>query len=308
MKHRIRYVVLILLVGLGLGFTLLQGPAISERTVAQDVSTPATVASQRLVSLAPSITESLFALGLGDRVVGVTNFCDYPPEALDVPKIGGYYDLNLEAVLGLGPDLVVCLPEHAAQLEHLDDLGLSHLTVDHRHVETILESLLTLGQTCGVEDRAEEMVQGLRQRIQAVQAGAAGQKPPRVLVCVGRNMGSATIDEVYVAGPNGFYDEMISLAGGVNAYQGDQPYPMMTAEGLLRTQPDLIFDMVADLEEQGLTEEDVLQQWQSLSDLKAVQQGRVVLFTEDFVVIPGPRFVQILEKMARALAPAGVTR
>jgi len=266
---------------------------------------PPTQVPRRIVSLAPSITESLFALGLGERVVGVTDFCDYPPEALTKSKVGGYYDLNYEAILALRPDLVVCLPEHHEHLEDLDRLDLSHLTVDHRRVSMILGSLTALGETCNVLDRSQILIQEIRRRMATVQNRVIDGQRPRILVCVGRNMGSATIDDVYIAGRGGFYDEMITLAGGVNAYQDNLAFPMVTGEGLLRLQPEIIIDMVADLSEKGLTEAAVLEQWHSLADLQAVQDKRVFLFTEDFVVIPGPRFIQILEKMAAVIHPEG---
>jgi iron complex transport system substrate-binding protein len=248
----------------------------------------------------------LFALGLGNQVVGVTNYCDYPPEALTKNKIGGYYDLNLEAVVALRPDLVVCLPEHAGSLVDFERLDLWHLTLDHRKVETILESLMTLGNTCGVTERAKSIVQGIRQRITSVQKRVIDGKRPRVLVSVGRNMGSATINDIYVAGRTGFYDEMITLAGGINAYQGSLAFPVVTGEGLLRLEPEIIIDMVTDLPKSGLNESEVLQQWDSFPDLPAVKQRRVFLFTDDFVVVPGPRFIQILEKMAAVIHPEGI--
>ena len=271
----------------------------------ETVRSDTAVGPQRIVSLSPSITESLFALGVGDRIVGVTNFCDYPPAAQTKTKVGGYYDLNYEAIMAQSPDLVVCLPEHAGQLPRLKQLGLTHMTVDHRHIETILDSLVLLGRRCGVLDKADTLVEGLRTRMQVVQNRMIDRASPRVLVCVGRNMGSSTLDEVYVAGAESIFNEMIQLAGGVNAYQGDQPYPLITAEGLLRLQPDVILDMVADLEQQGLTKDAVLKQWQSLPDLKAVEQKRVMIFTEDFVVIPGPRFILILEMISQAIHPKG---
>jgi iron complex transport system substrate-binding protein len=297
--------VAVLVIGLGI---VLQG---FRGTRSQSDSNPVTSSVpektyRRIVSLAPSITECLFALGLGERVVGVTNFCDYPPEALAKSKVGGYYDLNYETIVALQPDLVVCLPEHHEHLADLDRLGLTHLTVDHRRVETILESLARLGRTCGVPERAGTLVEDLRRRIEAVQHRVTDGECPRVLVCVGRNMGSATIDDVYIAGHGGFYDEMVTLAGGINAYEGDLAFPVVTGEGLLRLQPDIIIDMVADLPEGKLSKADALRQWDSLGDLSAVRKGRVFLFAEDFVVIPGPRFIQILEKVAAAIHPEGV--
>ena len=256
---------------------------------------------QRIISLSPSITESLFALGLGDRVVGVTNFCDYPPEALTKSKIGGYSDLNLEAIVALNPDIVVCLPEHESKIVDLERLDISHLTVDHRKVEMIMESLITLGQTFGASEQAKSLVEEIRKRIETVEKRAVDGKHPRVLICVGRNMGSKTIDSVFAAGSGVFYDEMITMAGGINAYQGNLIYPDLTGEGLLRLEPDIIIDMVADLTDSGVTEADVLKQWDTFPDLPAVKHGHVFLFTDDFVVVPGPRFINILEKIAAVI-------
>ncbi len=302
-------IVLVTVTALGLGMVLRNGepshaPRLGDPSQATDV-TLEEKACRRIVSMAPSITESLFALGLGERIVGVTDFCDHPSEALTKSKVGGYYNLNYEAVLALRPDLVVCLPEHHEHLESLDQLDLKHMTVDHRRVTTILESLIALGQACNASDQAQILVQEIRRRMAGVQNRVIDERRPRVLVCVGRNMGSATIDEVYVAGRGGFYDEMITLAGGTNAYQDNLAFPLITGEGLLRLEPEIIIDMVADLPEKGLSEAAVLKQWDSLGDLQAVRDKRVFLFTEDFVVIPGPRFIQILEKMAAVIHPEG---
>lgn len=312
MRNRRRFLltVSVALAAIALGTILIESGGVRTRT-GDGRSVPAMSPVQektyrRIVSLAPSITESLFALGLGDRVVGVTSFCDYPPEALAKSKVGGYYDLNYEAIVALEPDLVVCLPEHEGRLADLDRLNLPHLTVDHRRMETILESLTTLGHVCGVEDRAEELVKDIRGRMTAVRNRGIDQSRPRVLLCVGRNMGSAAIDDVYIAGRGGFYDEMIVQAGGINAYQDTLAFPMVTGEGLLRLQPDVVIDMVPDLQEKGLSEADVLKQWSVLADLPAVRQGQVFLFTDDFVVVPGPRFIQIMEKMAAAIHQEGV--
>ena len=275
-------------------------PGPSERPPARSQS------YQRIVSLAPSITECLFSLGLGDRVVGVTNFCDYPPEALTKTRVGGYYDLNYEPIVALTPDLVLCIPEHERHLADLDRLDLNHVTLDHRRVETILQSLISLGDLCDANDRASVLVSQLRDRIQAVRNRAINQTCPRVLVCVGRNMGTPTIEEVYVAGRPSFYDELITLAGGINAYQGDLPYPMVSGEGLMHLDPEIIIDMVPDLEQQGINVSDVLNQWQTFADLCAVKNRRLFLFTEDYVVIPGPRFIRILEHLSEVIHPEGI--
>ncbi|NQV33213.1 MAG: ABC transporter substrate-binding protein [Phycisphaeraceae bacterium] len=297
-----RWIVLVCVmgVGLGLGFCVWQSnrPKSASAVVRQSDF-------QRIVSLSPSITECLFALGLGHRVVGVTNYCDYPAEALTKAKVGGYYDLSYEAVVALDPDLVIGLPSHEDKLADLEALGLSLLILDLQRVDTILASIETLGRVSGVPEPADRLVVGIRQRMAAVKARAINAQRPRVMITASRQLDSDRIDEIYIAGKGGFYDEMIVLAGGINAYQGDLPYPKLSGEGILRLRPDMVLDMVPDLAIKGISEASVLQQWASVPGLAAHEQGRVKLFTEDFVVIPGPRFIDTLEKMAEAIHPEG---
>ncbi len=258
---------------------------------------------ERIVSLAPSITEILFALGLGDRVVGVTRYCDYPPEALSTEKVGGYYDPNYEAMVSLRPDLVILLPEHAEPREQLARLGLRTLVVDHTSIPGILASITTIGETGGAELRAAEIVGDIEARMERVRRNVEALPPSPVLICVGRTMGTGSLDEVYVAGNDGFYSEMLAAAGGVNAYVGDTGFPIVSTEGILRMNPEVIIDMVPDLEAEGWSKEAIRKEWDTVSGVGAVKNGRVHVFADDFVVIPGPRFVEIVEKMARVIHP-----
>jgi iron complex transport system substrate-binding protein len=260
-------------------------------------------APERIVSLAPSITEILFALGLGDRVVGVTRYCDYPPEALSREQVGGYYDPNYEAIVGLRPDLVVLLPEHAEAREHLARLGVRTLAVDHRSVQGILASITAIGEVGGAEQQAGEIVADIEVRMIQVRRSVEVLPSPRVLICVGRNMGSGSLEDVCVAGNDGFYSEMLKLAGGVNAYSGRMAFPMVSTEGILRMNPEVIIDMVPDLEAGGWSERTIVDEWDTLSGVDAVRHGRVHVFNDDFVVIPGPRFVRVVEKIARTIHP-----
>jgi len=255
----------------------------------------------RIISLAPSITETLFQLGLGDRVVGVTRYCDYPREALAKAKVGGYYDPNYEAILLLNPDLILMLPEHEEPREHLGKLGLSILVVDHKTIPGILNTIMTIGKVCGVEQAAESIVSDLRTRMEHIRQTTEGLPRPRVMISVGRNMGS--LKDVYVSGRGGFYDEMITFAGGKNAYVGNIAFPVISGEGIIRLNPEVIIDMVPDLEEKGLDEAMILKEWETVSQVDALRNGRVHVFGQDYVVVPGPRFILIVEQMARVIHP-----
>jgi len=259
-------------------------------------------AYHRIVSLAPSVTEILFELGLGDNVVGVTRYCKYPPEACGKTQVGGYVDPNYEELLRLRPDIVVMLSVHTAAQEHLRRLGLATLTVDHATIQGIVGSIMTIGNACGAARRAEAMVKEIIARLDRVRDMTNGCDRPRVLVSVDRN--TDAFSSVYIAGEKTCYDEMITIAGGVNAYtSATAAYPAVSTEGICRMDPQVIIDLVPYLEKSEKKREKILAQWNSIAGVEAVKEGRVYLFEQDYTVIPGPRFIALLEDMARAIHP-----
>jgi iron complex transport system substrate-binding protein len=257
----------------------------------------------RIVSLAPSITEILFMLGLGNRVVGVTRYCEFPPAAREKAQVGGYYDPNYEAVMALNPDLVIMLPEHDEPRRNLGRLGLNILVVDHRSITGILDSITAIGKACGKEQTAATAVNDIKVKMEHIRIRTRGLAQTRVMVCVGRNMGSGRIEDIYITGRNGFYNDLILLAGGVNAYNGDAAYPIVSEEGIIRINPQVIIDMVPDLGKKALDRSMVLKEWQALKGVAAVRNKRVHVFGQDYTVVPGPRFIHILEDMARVIHP-----
>jgi len=264
----------------------------------------ATGMPSRIISLAPSITEILFALGLGDRVVGVTRFCDHPTEAASLPNVGGYYDPNYEAIVALDADLVILLPEHEEPREYLRGLGIETLAVGNRSTKQIMDSIVTVGGRCGAEVKATEIVTDIRARLARVAELTRDTTRSRVLVSVGRAMGSGSLEDVYVAGEGTLYDEAVSLAGGENACRGGGPlYPKLSAEGVLLLDPDVIVDLFADIKTSGRSEDEVRADWRSIPGARAVAAGRVHVLTEMYAVRPGPRFILLVEHLARILHP-----
>ena len=267
-------------------------------------SGPETAGLSRIVSLSPSTTETLFALGVGDRVVGVTRFCSYPPAAQQIARVGGYLDPNYEAVAALEPDLVIVLPEYEKVVHYLEELGLRYLVVHNRTLSEITGTLGEIGSACGAEKRAGELVGQIEARKDEIARATAQLDRPGVIVSIGRSMGSGTLKEVYLAGKNTFYDELVALAGGRNLYgNGKVSYPLVSAEGLLHLNPEVVLDLVADLAESGFSEEMILRDWDSAGQIDAVRNKRVCVLSGDYVAIPGPRIILLLEDMARAIHP-----
>lgn len=257
---------------------------------------------RRIISMSPSITETLFAIGLGDSVVGVTKFCDYPVEANSRESIGGYMDPAYEALLSLKPDLVVILTDHEKDRAKFDTFSLKTLMVNHQSVPDILNSIKKIGEFCNVGHRSGALLLDIKSRMKSVQEKMKGKRKPKILISIGRKMGSGTIRDAYIAGRKTFYNDMIELAGAQNAFEKkNMSYPIVTGEGILRMNPDIIIDMVSDVSEKGVNKNKVLKEWNALTHVEAVKNNSVYIFGEDYVNIPGPRFILILEKIAKVV-------
>jgi len=257
-------------------------------------------ACARIVSLAPSITELLYDLNLGSNVIGVTSYCIHPAEARRKPKVGGLLDLSYEAVLSLRPTVVFALAEEAPQVAGLQKLGLEAVMLEHRSVSGILESVSAVGKICGREREAGALRASLEERVQRVQGKTRGRPKVRTLVIVGSGMAAGSASGLYVSGRDGFYSELLELAGGVNVYQGlTAGAPALSAEGLLSLNPDVIIEIST---EPGAAGRERFPAG-LFGRLSAVQKGRIYRLHEDYASVPGPRFVLILEKLAAFLHP-----
>ncbi|MBT3376811.1 MAG: ABC transporter substrate-binding protein [Lentisphaerae bacterium] len=267
------------------------------------VASPSPVFPERVISMAPSLTETLFALGLESRLVGVTRYCKYPDEAQSKPQIGGFLDPNYEAIAALKPDLILTFPEHGALREKLGGSGCAFLTVKHKTPEDILASIGALGQRCGAEEAGKELVADIRAALERINSLLEGAPAVRALIVVDRTLGAGKVDKAYIAGADGYFSRLVQLAGGANAYEGDVAFPCVSAEGILSMNPDVVIEVIASLEERGLTVDAVTKDWEPLGDVGAVKAKRVHVFSESFASLPGPRFHLLLEALARALHP-----
>jgi iron complex transport system substrate-binding protein len=259
---------------------------------------------RRIVSMAPSITETLYALGLGDRIVGVTRDCKYPPEAQDKVQIGGYYDPNFEAILALKPDLVIMLEEHEQSLLGFEKLKLETLVVSHQTIDGVIESFRTIGRVCGKGPEGRRMAHQFDNRIRRIQEKTRSLPRPRVLMALDRTFGCGHLADVYVVGSDAYFDRIIELAGGQNVYtERGVRYPVVSPEGMLWLNPDVIVDLVPKSVLKQTDRETIIADWNELGDVAAVKNHRVLVFDQDYAVVPGPRILRLVEDLARALHP-----
>lgn len=256
----------------------------------------------RIVSTSPSITESLFAIGLGKSVVGVTDYCNYPHEALKIAKIGGFINPNPEAIMRLRPDIIFVLNDRREQFRRLTQMGLKVVVVKQSSIGDIMNAMLLMGKSCNASSKAESVVKRMKLKIERIRHKTAGRVKPRILVCLG--MGGSTLDRVYVAGRKCFFNDLINIAGGVNACTDNiVEMPPMTAEGLIELNPQAVIDLIPNSAMFRTSVKDERNQWAKLHQMSAVKNNKVYIFTKEYVVIPGPRFINTLEDIARAIHP-----
>lgn len=258
---------------------------------------------KRIISLAPSITETLFALNLGERIVGVTRFCDYPSAVKKIPKIGGYFDINYEAILRLKPNLVITLVEHKEVRRFLHQHSIATVTVNHQTINGILNSILIIGKACNVEKRAKRLNASLNNAIKNITQKVASVYHPSVLLVLGRNMGTGKLDDAYIAAKGSFSDTLLELAGGINACsKGIVKFPKVTREAVIRMNPDYIIEMVTNLDK-SLSEKLLIQQWSVMKHVTAIRDHHVFILSADYVAKPGPRVVLLLRDVAKTIHP-----
>lgn len=249
----------------------------------------------RIVSLAPSLTETLYAIGAGERVVGVTPFCDFPPEAARKPKVG-YIRPNLESILALRPDLVVAPVEflRADLLTRLEQLKIATFIVQAKTVEDIFAQVQTLGRMLKLSGAADRVATDLRRRVADLKQQTDHVSRPRLLYVL-------NTDPLITVGPGSFIHHLIELAGGTNvAADAKAPYPRLSMEAVLKEDPELILFPVGEAEGIPETEQQRWRRWDSLS---AVKDGRFHQVDANLLNRPGPRIVEGLEMLVRILHP-----
>ncbi|TET30747.1 cobalamin-binding protein [Candidatus Aerophobetes bacterium] len=270
--------------------------------VTDDLGREVTIYKQpeTIVSLAPSNTEILFALGLGDKVIAVSEYCNYPLEVQNKTKIGGFSTVNIEKVVDLEPDLVLATGGiQEAVVEELGRLGLTVITLAARSIEDVFENIRLVGKAAGQLETARELTTNLEQRIKAVTdkiKDLPESQRPRVFYEV-------EYEPLMTAGPGTFIHHLIHLAGGVNiASDAVTKYPVYNLEILIERNPEVIIISLwhgsIAVSVEGVKSRE---RWQIID---AVKNNRVYAINADIISRPGPRIVDALEEIARFIYPA----
>jgi iron complex transport system substrate-binding protein len=268
------------------------------------IATPQAATPARIVSTSPSITETLFGLGLGDRVVGVSSYCRYPEIARALPKVGTFLNPDAELIAKLRPDLVIVHPGPHDVVRQLASLGIRSVTVDRGTLPSVYSSIRIIGAAAGVADRADSLVADLQRQLNQVRAAVAGRARRRVLVIVGRRPG--TLTDLVAVGRNSYLSDLVEIAGGTNVLGGSglPEYPRISMETAIRLAPDVVVDAgdMGDTPADRLRRETAtLGAWDSQTAVAAVRQHGIHPVVSDAFVVPGPRVVEVAKTLARWL-------
>ncbi len=251
---------------------------------------------KRIIALAPSITEIIFALGQQDRLKGTTQFSNYPAEAAKLPKVGSYVRLDLERIVALNPDLCIAIKDGNPKgiIDRLQSLNIPVFAVNPRNLESMIQTIQKIGSILNASQKANTLVKDMRSRIQKVDALVSRiDRRPRVFIQIG-------ISPIISAGTNTFIHELIVRAGGLNVAASNRAYPHFSREQVLALAPDVL--IITSMARSGAFEK-AKADWNRLSHMPAVREKRIYTVNSDVFDRPSPRLLDALEILTRLLHP-----
>ena len=278
---------------------LIAFPLVLCLAVALEASAQQTLVPQRIVSLVPSVTEMLFAIGAGPRVVGVGSYDRFPPEALTRTKVGGLIDPDIERIISLKPDLVVVYGTQTDLRTQMERARIPIFLYQHSGLADVTTTIRELGSRVGLVGESNTLAARIESDIADIRRRVAGRARPRTLLVFGRD--AETLRGIYASGGVGFLHDMLDAAGGTNVLADVKRQSLQgTSELVIARAPDVIVEIGA---ETASTAGRNLQAWNTLGSVPAVRNKRIYLITGDGMMNPGPRIAESVRRVAEVLHP-----
>ncbi len=250
--------------------------------------------AERIVTLAPALTEIVFALGKGDKIVGNTKFCNFPGEAKKINRVGGFIDINLEILIDLKPDIIFLYPEYYEKIKIMEKKT-KLVKVKHNTLKDVFDGVETISKALDIEAGGKELISTIKDRLNRVRQKSYGKKRLKTLLIIGRNPDRLT--NMFIVGKKDFLNELLEIAGSVNAYEGNINYPNISIESVVAMNPDVILEL--SVFNEGIKEEKVLGLWGRFPFISAVKNKKIKIIKDSLWLIPGPRVPRIAEEMHR---------
>ena len=282
-----------------IGILMLIAPMVaSARTIQDQIGRTIEVSEdpKRVVALAPSITEIVFKLDQSHRLVGATQYSNYPAEASKLPRVGSYIQLSLEKIVALKPDLCIAIKDGNPKpvVDRLYAMGIPTYVVNPHDLETVIQTMQALGRLLNATEKAEALTTTINARLQKVRSRVAETADrPRVFIQIG-------ISPIISIGTNTFINDLIKTAGGINVAAGDAAYPRFSREQVLALSPDVI--VITSMARQAAFEK-VRREWRHYDQIPAIRDERIHLVDSDIFDRPSPRLIDALEVLAALIHP-----
>ncbi len=254
---------------------------------------------KRIISLAPSITEILFALDINEEIVGITSFCDYPEAALSKPKIGGFVNSSIEKIVSLKPDLIIATRDgnRRGTIQKLEDLGISVYMIDPKGFDGVMSSIKTIGEIVGKRDESKRIIEDMRKKKETIVEITHSLPRPRVFFQVG-------YDPIVTVGRGTLADDLIRLAGGRSISENESVnYPLYSIESVIFKAPEIIIMSSMESKRNYLNS---VKKWQNWKTIPAVKRKAIYVVDSSLVDRPTPRVTEGLEAIVRMIHPETV--
>jgi iron complex transport system substrate-binding protein len=256
-------------------------------------------AAERIIALSPAINETLYALGAGDQIVANTEYCNYPIEAKNKPKVGGYFSPSVEKILSLNPTMVIMQENNAPLAEKIQKMGIKTLVIKIDTYPSIRRSIFTIGAVVHKEERAKAIVSELDQKLHALRGILRNQK---ILMVFGHTTDLSK--SIYVSGQNLYFDDLISASGNTNALQSCRKgQPVLNLENLIALNPDIVILLAPNTRERGLNKEALIAPWRHLP-INAAKRGKIYVDDHPYSSNPSQRLGLFLDDMRGYLIDA----
>jgi iron complex transport system substrate-binding protein len=256
----------------------------------------------RIVSLIPAVTEMIFAVGAGQRLVGVTSYDHFPREVSRIARVGGLLDPDVERILALKPDLVVVYNTQGELKQRLDRAGIGYYVYEHGTLPDIIATLRTIGARIGFADRSNALAADIEQAIDAIRSSLSRAPHPRTMLVFERD--PLSLRNIYASGGYGFLHDMLEAAGGENVFADvKRQSVVVSTEMILARRPDVIIELLNGDSGRALDLPRRQQAWSALASVPAIRNHRVYELVGDEFVVPGPRVVDATRRIAGALHP-----
>lgn len=255
-----------------------------------------------IVSIGPNITEILFQIGAGEKIIGIGDFDDYPPEIQNLPKVGTYISPNIEKITSLNPEMIITAGEIPQLINLANEINAKYYSIPMDTLEEIYNGILKLGELTNHHSRAQKLVDEMKNKLKDIEEKTKNFEPVHTLLVVGRE--PRDISSIQVASGKSFLSEILKIAGGKNVFEDEtRPYLEVSAEMIISKAPQAIIEFRCG---EALTQSQLdylFFDWKALDSVPAVKNSRIYFILESYGMRPGPRLPRIAEKIARYLHP-----